>query len=1100
MRLPAAFTVTQTLHEDEACVLYRGVRMGDGRSVIIKALGSRWQPRDLERLKKEYELGTRLDTPLVLKPLALESHHGTPALVLEDFEGRSLAELRGAPLDRRRFLPIASRLAAALAAVHERGVIHKDIKPENIVLHPGTGEVRLIDLGLASLLPAAQQEVQGYRVIEGSLPYLSPEQTGRTSWSIDARTDLYSLGVTLYELSAGQLPFQADDPPGWIHCHLARVPSPLSEVVPGTPAVLSDIVAKLLAKAPEDRYRSALGLQLDLERCLASLTLDGRIEPFALGQRDASERFQVPRVLPGREQEIAEILAAFDRVVVAHTYLRQARSCHARRSAMGKVRDLDWRDPELFEPRTAAPPATYLARQEQLDLLSVAKASQSISREIVLEELVRALVRIAVEQGGARKGSLILAREGRLSIEAQARLEPERIEVELVGSPLSDRSLVPLSVVQYAARTRQRVVLGAAPEAPFAADEYLARIRPMSALCLPMVKQAEVVGLLYLENDLVAGAFTPERLMALELLATQAAISLENASLLAKEQAARAAAEAAESRSTFLAEAGALLSESLDYSRTLAGIARLCVRSMADWCVIDVLEGREIRRVGGAHADPAKEPLLHEVRQRYPPRPGSPHPAVMVLRTGEPLLISESTDDEIRRRCEDEDHARIIRQLGARTVIAVPLVARGQTLGVLSLCSASPGRCYGPADLELAQELARRAALAIDNARLYRDALGLPEAERLRTEAEAANRALQQQARALEAGKRAREEVLAVVSHDMKGPLSTILTSSRMLEKAAPGDREAEAARLISRSATRLTRLASDLLDFSAIEAGRLSVVRTPHGAASLAREAVETLQEMAQDRGVRLAADSVPAGLEIECDRDRIIQVLSNLLANAIHVSPRDGMVALSVAEDQDQAVFSVKDVGPGISPEELPLLFDRYRRGRAANYKGTGLGLAIARRLVELHGGQIWAESKPGCGSTFHFRLPAMSLGAHSEILVVDDDADIRCSLKAVLEIEGYHVALASNGFEAWERLQSAPLPALILLDLMMPVMNGAELLGRVRADCRLQSVPIVLVTACESLTQPVVAKSQGSLPKPFDPSHVIELASRYCTQRSH
>jgi len=251
----------------------------------------------------------------------------------------------------------------------------------------------------------------------------------------------------------------------------------------------------------------------------------------------------------------------------------------------------------------------------------------------------------------------------------------------------------------------------------------------------------------------------------------------------------------------------------------------------------------------------------------------------------------------------------------------------------------------------------------------------------------------------------------------------------------------------------------------------------------------------MAEDNGLRLTSSFAQGPLAIGCDRDRILQVLSNLLSNAIHASPRGETVTVSVSEADDHAVFSVEDAGPGIPPDELPSIFDRYRRGRSSQYKGAGLGLAIARKIVELHGGRIWAESTLGRGSVFRFRLPAVRLEARSDILVVDDDTDLRCALRNALELEGYRVALAANGREAWERLQAAPLPALILLDLMMPVMDGAQFLGLVRTDTRMRSIPIVLATAFGSLAEPVAAESQGLLAKPFDVEQVLQLASRYC-----
>jgi GAF domain-containing protein len=323
----------------------------------------------------------------------------------------------------------------------------------------------------------------------------------------------------------------------------------------------------------------------------------------------------------------------------------------------------------------------------------------------------------------------------------------------------SSSLLVPASIVKYVQRTKERVILDdTAGAGKFSSDEYLSRRKPRSLLCLPILRQAEVVGVLYLENDLLAGVFTPERLMALELLATQAAISVQNASLLAKERTARAAAEEERSRSAFLAEAGELLAEPLDTEETLVRLARLCVHSMADWCVIDVLlDGQEIRSVAGAHADPAKEPLIRELQRRYPPRWDSPHPAARVLRSGEPLLLPEMSGNELRSFCEDDEHLRLLHELGTRTGLAVPLAARGQTLGVISLSSASSGRSYGRADLELAQELARRAATAVDNARLYRKA---QEAVRLR------------------------DEFLSIAAHELYTPMTSLMLSLQALASA----------------------------------------------------------------------------------------------------------------------------------------------------------------------------------------------------------------------------------------------------------------------------------------------------------------------------
>lgn len=315
MPSPSTYTVTGILHGSERAVMYRAVRREDSRPVVLKVLGPRRpSQRDVDRLRNELMVGEKLAAlSSVVHPTALDTYEGMPALVLDDVGGEPLARLTGAPLPVPRFLRIAIQVAGAIAEIHGAGVVHGDIKPENILV--GAGDVvKVTDFGLASLLPRDHAAAWGSQLIAGSLPYMSPEQTGRTNRAVDHRTDLYSLGVVLYQLLAGRLPFSAKDPLEWVHCHLARSPPNIREIVAGAPPALDDIVMKLLAKAPEERYQSALGVKYDLEQCLAQWGAGGRIEPFPLGARDVSERFQIPQRVYGREREIAALLAAVDRV------------------------------------------------------------------------------------------------------------------------------------------------------------------------------------------------------------------------------------------------------------------------------------------------------------------------------------------------------------------------------------------------------------------------------------------------------------------------------------------------------------------------------------------------------------------------------------------------------------------------------------------------------------------------------------------------------------------------------------------------------------------------------------------------------------------
>ncbi|WP_437313792.1 AAA family ATPase [Sorangium sp. So ce385] len=310
------YLVLEVLHTGADTILYRARRAEDGRPVVLKVLRrDHASPQALGRLHHEHEVARGLDAPVIVKAHAIEAFGDQVALVLEDFGGRSLDQLQRGPMPLERFFPLALRLSAALAELHRHHVVHRDIKPQNLLYNPDTGEVKITDLGIACPSPRGPEDLAHDALIAGTLAYMAPEQTGRMNRSIDERTDLYSLGVTFYELLTGTLPFQASDPVAWVHCHIALTPPPPHALVPSIPPQLSAIVLKLLAKAAEERYQSALGLQHDLDRCFAELRARGAVEAFPLGQRDASDRFQIPQRLYGREREVEALLAVFERVV-----------------------------------------------------------------------------------------------------------------------------------------------------------------------------------------------------------------------------------------------------------------------------------------------------------------------------------------------------------------------------------------------------------------------------------------------------------------------------------------------------------------------------------------------------------------------------------------------------------------------------------------------------------------------------------------------------------------------------------------------------------------------------------------------------------------
>ena len=423
---------------------------------------------------------------------------------------------------------------------------------------------------------------------------------------------------------------------------------------------------------------------------------------------------------------------------------------------------------------------------------------------------------------------------------------------------------------------------------------------------------------------------------------------LEKTRLLARETAARAAAEAAERRSAFLAEVNAALDATLDYELGLRNLAQIVVPALASYCIVDVLdEDGGIRRLNIEAADSEKSSLVDGLREFLP----DPQHAFLTrgaLATGRPELVAEVTDGILRQVTRNEANFAALRALEPRSYMVVPLVARGVTLGALALIADQTRRAFGPADLGLAEELARRAALSLDNARLY----------------QLAQRAT-----------RLRDDVLGVVSHDLRNPVAAIAMCARALEDI-PGSFDEPVrglVRTIHESVELMQRMIQDLLDATSIEAGRLSIERKVEDAVLLIVQAVEQFDALAAEQQIRLVADIPDATPPIFVDGDRLLQVLGNLLANAIKFTPSGGRVTLRAVPTPTDLVLSVIDSGAGIPAADLPHIFDRFWHSRrSARARGTGLGLAIVKGIVEAHGGRIWVESTLGVGTAVHFTLP--------------------------------------------------------------------------------------------------------------------------------
>jgi signal transduction histidine kinase/PAS domain-containing protein len=416
------------------------------------------------------------------------------------------------------------------------------------------------------------------------------------------------------------------------------------------------------------------------------------------------------------------------------------------------------------------------------------------------------------------------------------------------------------------------------------------------------------------------------------------------------ERQLKTTAEHAQRAATFqrtVAEASQRLAEAFEEGDVVGSIIRLALPRLADWCFVhELAEDGQLRLLEFAHIDPMKTFLLRDLLQNRP-NWGEPGPDTReALKDQKSRIYPDVTEELIRERVVNHEQWELVRQLGLVSMMILPLVARGRTVGVIRFGSAESRRRFTPDDLMLAEELARHSAYAIDNARLYRKT----------------REAVQQ-----------REDLMAIISHDLRNPLNVVVLSARQLTSEASQGAGCKNADIILRAASRMQNLVRNLMDFAAVGAGQLlSIERKEVDVEPVIVEVLSSFDKPSRDAGVALLRE-VEADLpHVSCDPDRFIQVLENLVSNALKVTPSGGTVTIRAARDDNYIRFSVADTGPGIPTEELPHLFERYFRGRFKAGKGLGLGLPIAKALVEGHGGRIWAESEPGRGSVFHFTLP--------------------------------------------------------------------------------------------------------------------------------
>jgi len=556
----------------------------------------------------------------------------------------------------------------------------------------------------------------------------------------------------------------------------------------------------------------------------------------------------------------------------------------------------------------------------------------------------------------------------------------------------------------------------------------------------------------------------------------------------------------------FLAEAGALLTSSLDYRQTLPALARLAVPHMADWCSLQLTNSNgDLERIAVAHADPHLLDLIREIEDQYPADENDA--ARRIVRNGASEYVHEIGDDMLAGSARDAHHLDLVRLLGLRSWMAVPIMVDRRTIGVISFASSESGRLFEQRDVEVAEELGRRVGTAIDNARLFE--------------------LTQQERRRAEEASRAKDELLGVTSHELRTPLNAILGWVRMLRSGHLSDENRDSAlERIERNAKIQVQLVEDLLDFNRVITGKLRLALAPLEPAGVVEAAVDVVRPAADAKNVRLQVLIDPDAGTLNGDAARLQQVVWNLLSNAVKFTPKGGRVYVRMQRQDSHVEITVADTGAGIAPAFLPHVFQPFRQQDATATRahgGLGLGLAIVKHLVELHGGSVEARSDgEGKGATFVVRVPvspvrfaslprAKPVSRHVDtramlqcppeldglrVLVCEDEPDARELIASILTGCKATVTLTASVDEALDRFAET-IPDILISDIGMPEASGYELIRHIRALPAEKGgrVPAVALTAYASMadrTRALMEGFQNHVAKPTEPQELLAVVA--------
>jgi PAS domain S-box-containing protein len=961
------------LWEDGERLFCRGNSFGNDATPVLAVFPAIEHPAlgVLDRLAHEYELRDELDAAWAAKPLEFVREQRRAVLLLQDPGGEPLGRLIGPPMGLEVFLRLAVALSVALSRLHGRGLVHKDIKPTNVLVNALADKVWLTGFGIASRFPSERQSSTLPEFPEGTLAYMAPEQTGRTNSSIDSRSDLYSLGVTLYQMLTGSLPFTASNPMEWIHSHIAKNPISPGERLMNVPAPVSAIIMKLLAKAAQDRYQTAAGLEHDLRRCLSEAR--GQIDAFPLGERDIPDRPVIHR------RELPENVPV------------------------------------------TGPTSTIAAGIEHLDLATVVQVSRALSGEIVQERLLETLMRVVIEQSGAQRGLLVLSREAALRIVVEAK-SSDTITVWLGEEPVNATAL-PESIVHHVLRTREMVIFDhSTAQSVFAADPYIHLKKVRSVLCVPLLDQGQAGGVLYLENSLIDRAFSPERIAVLELIAAQAAISLEKTRLY-RELAKR------EEKNRRLVDSNIMGIYLWDFEGRFIEVNDEFLR-MVGYDREDLLTG-SIRRTdltppewrdgSDARTRQEKSSARFELFEKeYTRKDGSRVPVLIreaKFEQGGSEGVAFVLDLTDRKRADEalrESEAKF-RDYAETTSDWLWEIGPNYKFTMLTknAFGSDPAQrigttCWDHAlDVETEPEKWRLVWVALDAHESFRDFVycavdrsGAPmyvkvsgkpvfhssgkflgyrgtgtdvtaivRGQRAEASLQTVQAELAHVSRVMTLG-----QLAASIAHEVNQPIGSALNNARaalnFLDRSHPDlDEVREALGCIVADADR----AGGIIDRIRDQIKKVPPRSDPFDLNRALEEVIGLAQGMMTENGVSVQSRLASGMAPVLGDRVQLQQVVLNLILNAVEAmrSVEADERQLLISTDQGEAnctLVAVRDSGPGIDPKHLEHIFEAFYSTKS----GMGMGLSICRSIIAAHGGRLWATATEPRGALFQFTLP--------------------------------------------------------------------------------------------------------------------------------